>query len=95
MVYSDFWDNIDFVWYNQDTYLYTVKEIINKEVKYSYYKAEKELFRHMDTNGIEFISDSNPMGEIFQSYSAAYLAIIRWAADIAWTKQKYSQLIGE
>lgn len=93
MVYSNFWDNIVFIWYNQDTHLYTVKEIIDKEVKYFYCRTEKELFRHMDTNGIEFVNDLHPLGKIFQSYSAAYLELIRWAADVAWTKYKYDQLI--
>lgn len=95
MVCSDFWDNIVFIWYNQDTHLYTVKEIVDGEVKYFYPDREKALFQHMNDNGIKFISDSHPLGEIFQSYSAAYLAVIRWAADIAWTKHKYEQLVRE
>ena len=94
VAYNRFWENITFIWYNQDTHLYTVKEIVNEEVKYSYYEKEKELFRHMDNNGINFIDD-NPLGEIFQSYSAAYLALIRWAADVAWTKEKYKQLVSD
>ena len=93
--YSNFWSNITFIWYNQDTHLYTVKEILNGEVKYSYFEKEKELFRHMDDNGINFIYGDNPLGEIFQSYSAAYLALIRCAADVAWTKHKYDQLVRE
>lgn len=91
--YSNFWGNITFIWYNQDTHLYTVKEILNGEVKYFYFEKEKELFRHMDDNGIKFIYGDNPLGENFQSYSAAYLALIRWAADVAWTKYKYNQLV--
>lgn len=93
--YSNFWGNITFIWYNQDTHLYTVKEILNNEVKYFYFEKEKELFRHMDDNGIKFIYGDNPLGEIFQSYSAAYLALIRWAADVAWTKHKYDRLVEE
>ena len=95
MVYSNFWDNIVFIWYNQDTHLYTAKEIVDGEVKYFYSNKEKALFQHMDDNGINFIYSDNPLGEIFQSYSAAYLAVIRWVADIAWTKHKYEQLVRE
>ena len=93
MVYSNFWSNIAFIWYNQDTHLYTAKEIINGEIRYFYSNREEALFRHMDDNGINFIYGDNPLGEIFQSYPAAYLALIRWAADVAWTKEKYKQLV--
>ena len=95
VAYNRFWNNITFIWYNQDTHLFTVKEILNGEVKYFYCEKEKELFQHMDDNGINFIYGDNPLGEIFQSYSAAYLALIRWAADVAWTKHKYDQLVKE
>lgn len=93
VAYSNFWENIVFIWYNQDTHLYTVKEILDEKVKYFYYREEKELFRHMDDNGIDFVTDSHPLGEIFLSYSAAYLAIIRWVGEVAWTRKKYEDLI--
>ena len=93
IAYFNFWENIAFIEYNQDTHLYTVKEIIDGEVQYYFYKREEELFRHMDDYGIEFVYDNNPIGDIFQSYSAAYLALIRWVADVAWTRDVYNNLM--
>ena len=93
IAYFNFWNNIAFIEYNQDTYKYMVKEIVDDEVRYYTYDQEKELFRHMDDYGIEFVYDNNPMGDIFQSYSAAYLAVVRWVADVAWTRDLYSNLM--
>lgn len=93
IAYFNFWNNIAFIEYNQDTHKYTVKEIVDDEVRYYTYDQEKELFQHMDDYGIEFVYDNNPMGDIFQSYSAAYLAVVRWVADVAWTRDLYSNLL--
>ena len=93
IAYFNFWNNIAFIEYNQDTHKYTVKEIVDDEVRYYTYDQEKELFRHMNDYSIEFIYDDNPMGDIFQSYSAAYLAVVRWVADVAWTKNLYNSLM--
>lgn len=93
VAYFDFWNNIAFIEYNQDTHMYTVKEIVDDEVRYYFYKQEKDLFRHMDDYGIEFVYDNNPIGAIFQSYSAAYLALVRWVADVAWTRDLYNNLM--
>ena len=84
--YYDFWDN-------QDTHLYTVKEIVDKEVKYFYFEEDKNFIKYLNENKIQCIYDDNPLGQIFQSYSAAFLAIIRWAADVAWTKNKLEKLL--
>jgi hypothetical protein len=93
IAYFNFWNNIAFIEYNQDTYKYTVKEFVDDEVRYYTYDQEKELFQHMDDYGIEFIYDNNPMGDIFQSYSAAYLAVVRWVADVAWARDLYYNLL--
>lgn len=93
VAYFGFWENIVFVEYNQDTHEYTVKENVDGEIRYYKYDTEKELFRHMDSNGIDFIYDLNPMGDIYRSYSAAYLEVVRWAADVAWTREKYFNLM--
>lgn len=91
--YFDFWKNICFFEYNKDTCEYLLKEIENGEVHYHTFDNEKELFRHMRENKINFIADDNPLGEIFVSYSGAYLALIRWVGDIAYTKEKLNQLV--
>ena len=91
--YYNFWDNIVFIWYNQDTHLYTIKEIVDKEVKYSYFEEDKNFIKYLNENKIQCVYDDNPLGQIFQSYSAAFLEIIRWAADVAWTKNKLEKLL--
>ena len=93
IAYFDFWDKVCYIEYNQDTHEYVVKEVVDGEIEYYQCAKEKELFRHMDDNGICFIGDDNPLGAIFQSYSAAYLAVVRWAADVAYAKAKYNALL--
>ena len=94
VAYFGFWDKIAFIWYNQDTHIFTIKEIVDGEVRYYNYEKDEELFQHMDDNGIEFIYGTHSLGKTFKSYSAAYLEIIRWVADVAWTREKYNQLLG-
>ena len=93
IAYFNFWENIVFFEYNQDTHMYVIKEIIDNEIRYYTYEKEKDLFRHMDDHNIEFVYNLNPMGDIFQSYSAAYLAIVRWVADVSWTRELYDNLM--
>lgn len=93
VAYFGFWENICFIEYNQDTHEYRVKEVVDGEVEYYNCGKENNLFRHMDNNGIRFIGDENPIGAIFTSYAAAYLEVVRWAADIAWTREKYNALL--
>lgn len=95
IAYFEFWENICFIEYNQDTHKYSVKEVVDGEVKYYYCEKENDLFRHMDDNGIRFIGDENPMGAIFSSYAAAYLEVIRWSAEIAYSKKFQQQLLEE
>lgn len=93
VAYFDFWKNIVFIEYNQDIHQFVVKEIKDNKVQYSVYEREKYLFRHMDEENISFVGDNNPLGEIFRSYSAAYLALIQWVGDVAWTKEYYNSLL--
>lgn len=94
IAYMGFWENIVFFEYNQDTHEYIVKEVVDNEIRYYSYEKETDLFHHMDNHGIEFVYDI-PMGEIFQSYSAAYLEVVRWAGDICWTREYFHELVGE
>lgn len=93
IAYFGFWNNVVFFEYNQDTHLYRVKEIVDSEVQYHDFDEEKFLFRYMDEHYIEFVSDLNPLGEIFRSYAAAYLSVIRWVADVAYSRDLYRKLL--
>lgn len=91
--YFGFWDNICFIEYDQDTKEYIVKENEGCEVHYYRFVKEQQLFWHMDEHNIQFVSDENPLGDIFQSYSAAYLSVVRWVADVVWTRDLYNNLL--
>lgn len=93
--YFGFWQNIAFIEYNRDTKQYLVKEVIDDEVHYTSCLTENCLFQYMDDNNIQFIGDENPLGEIFESYSAMYLTLIRWVGDICYTRDLYEKLLEE
>ena len=94
IAYLGFFFFFVFFEYNQDTHEYIVIEVVDNEIHYYSYKKENDLFRHMDDHGIEFVYDI-PMGEIFQSYSAAYLEVVRWVGDVCWTRELFNELVGE
>lgn len=94
VAYFDFWDKVCIIEYNRESGHYFVKENIIGEPQYFLASTEKILFKYMDCNGIEFVQDG-PLGIIFQSYAAAYLEIVRWAADVAYTRDHYNKLMGE
>ena len=93
--YFEFWNNICFIEYNQDTKEYTVKEFgpHREPIVCKKFHTESMLFAYMDEHEILFVDDCNPLGAIFQSYAMAYLAVVRWAADIAYTKELYKNLL--
>ena len=95
--YFNFWNNICFIEYNQDTKEYTVKEFnqYGESVSYKIFHTESMLFAYMDQQEILFVDDCNPLGAIFQSYAMAYLAVVRWAADVAYTRELWNKLVQE
>lgn len=86
LVYLNFWDNFSIIQYDTETKEYFIKEDLRSS-EYKSLETEKELFKYMDDNGIEFIDDLNPLGSIFRSYTMAYLEIVRWSADVAYTSE--------
>lgn len=95
IAYMGFWDKVCIIEYNQITKQYTVKENLIGEPHYFCTHSEEILFKYMDDNNIEFIMDPNPLGEIFTSYAAAYLELVRWAADVAYIRDRLYNLMEE
>lgn len=95
LAYISFWDNLSILEYNRNTKVYTLKEFGVTGIAHSYatFGSESALFRYMDQFGINFIGDENVLGDIFASYAAAYLEIVRWSADVAYSKKFYNELL--
>jgi hypothetical protein len=89
--WNDIKDNFYIIQYDQNKHYYTVYPL-GADCIYST-DTEKNLFWYMDSKNLQFIGDDNPLGDIYHSYSMAILQYVRWAADIAWIKEKYEQLI--
>lgn len=90
-----FWENICFIEYDRDTKEYTIEEFEFPGTipQYKKFHTEALLFAYMDEHEILFVNDCNPLGAIFQSYSAAYLEVVRWGADIAYTRKYLNNLM--
>lgn len=93
IAYFDFWEKICFIVYDRDSKEYTVKENCDCAAHYHTFNDEIKLFQYMDENDIQFVGDENPLGAIFSSYSAAYLEVVRWAADICYICNLYNDLL--
>ena len=94
IAYMGFWDNVCIIEYNGNTDFYTFKEnIFNNSVYYICYGA-KTFINYCNDNNIQFPIES-PLSQPFKSYTGAYLELVRWAADIAYTREKWSKLINE
>lgn len=93
VAYMGFWDKVCIIEYNRDTKVYWVKANLIGEPQYYNFSSEKELFKYMDDSYIQFVDDPNPLGEIFTSYTAAYLELVRWAADVAYTRDRLHELL--
>ena len=91
--YFSFWDKVCIIEYNPATEKFTVKENINMGEPQYFTGDENSLLHYLNENGIEVIVDDEPLGNIFRSYTAAYLELVRWAADIAYSKNYYYSLI--
>ena len=93
LAYFGFWDNVVIFEYDQNSKVYWVKANLVGEPQYYNFDSEKELFKYMDDNNIQFVIDPNPLGNIFQSYAAAYLELVCWAADVAYTRDRLHELL--
>lgn len=93
LAYFSFWDNVCIIEYNIDNKCYWVKEFGIEGPHYANFGNEKELFSYMDERHIDFIHEDNPLGIIFESYSAAYLELVRWAADVAYIRNRLNILL--
>lgn len=87
-----FWDCIYFFEYNQNNKNW---KIFDRDYNLIFAcKEEKNLFSYMDKNKIRFIYN-NPLGEIFKSFTMAYLECVRWAADTLYAKNRLELLLKE
>ncbi len=93
VAYLGFWDKVVIFEYDRDTKVYWVKTNLVGEPQYYNCGSEQELFKYMDDNNIQFVIDPNPLGNIFESYTAAYLELVRWAADVCYTRDYYNALL--
>ena len=92
LAYFSFWDNVCIITYDQDNHIWGIQEDIIGKSPLVTFNKEPSLFNYMDENGISFVYD-NPLGEIFRSYTRAYLEIVRWAADIAYIRNYLNSLM--
>lgn len=95
LAYFGFWDKVCIIEYNAENDSWWIKEFGIKGPRYINCIDNKELFKIMDEEKIQFPREDNPLGEIFQSYTAAYLQLVCWAADVAYTKDKLYNLLEE
>lgn len=79
--------------YNQDTKLYRMWNIQNNYGCFRF-KSDVDMFHTMDKEDINFVGDI-PLGNIFQSYTAAYLELVCWTADIYYAKRHWEGLTKE
>ena len=92
VAYFDFWNNVCIIEYNTKTKVYIVKDNL-LEPQYYTCISDRALFRCLDDHEIQVVYDLNPLGAIFQSYAMAHLALVRWAADVAYTRDLWNNLI--
>lgn len=90
----------DYIWkhlymfeYNQDTKLYRMWNINKYYIVYGF-ESDKDMFSKMEEQRINFVGDI-PLGNIFQSYTMAYLELVRWTADVYYAKRHWESLIQE
>ena len=95
LVYTEFWNNVAILEYDTESRIYALKEFGCTEFSQTtiYFATESKLFKYMDTVHLEFIQDRNILGKLFRSYTSAYLELIRWAADVAYTKKFQEELL--
>ena len=93
LAYMGFWDKICIVEYNGDTDIYTFKENIFGDYKFHACLGAVTFVHYCNDHNIQFAD--GPLGQAFTSYAMTHLAIVRWAADIAYTREIWNNLLGE
>ena len=79
--------------YYQDSKLYRMWNISKSYITYGF-QFERDMFDKMEMEGINFLGDI-PLGNIHKSYTAMYLELVRWVADIYYAKRHWEGLIKE
>ena len=93
LAYMGFWDNVCIVEYNGNTDFYTFKENIFGDYVFHACYGAVTFINYCNDHNIQFAE--GPLGQPFTSYAMAHLAIVRWAADIAYTREIWNNLLGE
>ena len=93
LAYMGFWDNVYIIEYDGNTDFYTFKENIFGDYKFHICYGVKTFINYCNDHNIQFAE--GPLGQSFTSYAMAHLAVVRWAADIAYTREIWNNLLGE
>ena len=93
IAYMGFWDNVCIIEYDGNTDFYTFKENIPNNSVYHVCYGVKTFINYCHDNNIQFVE--GPLSQCFESYTMTYLALVRWAADVAYTKNLWNNLLGE
>ena len=94
LAYMGFWNNVCIIEYDGNTDFYTFKENILNDSIYHICYGVKTFINYCNDNNIQFPIDS-PISKPFESYAMAYLELVRWAADVAYTRKNWINLLGE
>lgn len=93
IVYTDFWNNVCIIEYNGNIDTYTVKENIFGDCEFHACYGAVTFINYCNDHNIQFAE--GPLDQCYKSYAMAHLAVVRWAADIVWTREKWNNLLGE
>lgn len=93
LAYMGFWDNVCIVEYNGNNDFYTVKENIFGDYEFHACYGAVTFVHYCNDHNIQFVG--GPLGQSFTSYTMAHLALVSWAADIAYAREIYNGLLGE
>ena len=93
LVYMGFWDNVCIVEYDGNIDTYTVKENIFGNYEFHACYGVVTFINYCNDHNIQFVE--GPLGQPFTSYAMAHLAIVRWAADVSYTRKNWNNLLGE
>lgn len=93
IAYKGFWDNVCIIKYDGNIDTYLVKENIFGNCEFHACYGAVTFINYCNDHNIQFVE--GPLDQCFTSYAMAHLAVVRWAADIVWTREKWNNLLGE